>query len=245
MLNKTTSERFAETMERTGREWHRLHQAEEAGPAVHRLPPAYTIALSRESGANGSRLAQALGERLGWPVYDHELLERVAAEMGLHADLLEGLDERRKGWLEERLEELTGSSRVSQSAYTRRLLELLLALAAHGNCIIVGRGAAQMLPLATTLRVRLVAPVQERVATVRERLGVSRAEAWQRVQETDAARTRFVQDCFLKDPADPRGYDLVLNAARFAVADCAELVLDALHRLQAHTSAQHPHPLSV
>src|SRR4051794_5712812 len=94
---KTTSQRLAESMEQTWRHWETHRKADMAvGTSPTPLPTRFTIALTRESGANGPLVARAIGKRLGWPVYDRELLERVAEEMGLRADLLESVDEKRK-----------------------------------------------------------------------------------------------------------------------------------------------------
>jgi hypothetical protein len=202
-------------------------------------PPAFTVALSREAGANGALVGRAVGERLGWPVYDRELLERVAAEMGEQAGLLESLDEKQRGWLVECLEFFSSTPAVSQGSYVRHLLGVVLSLAARGRCVIVGRGVPQVLPAATTLRVRVVAPLAVRVEVVRQRLGLDRAAATRWVEKTDGERARFVQDHFHKDPSDPCGYDLILNSGRFSVAECSELLVEALHRLQAHIQSPH------
>jgi len=156
----------------------------------------------------------------------------------VRASLLESVDERRKGWLQECLEAFGSGSTVSESAYVRRLVETLLALASRGECVLVGRGAPQLLPAATTLRVRLVGPVADRVKVVRQRFGISEEEAARWVAKTDAERGRFVKDHFRKDPADPRLYDLVLNSARLSAGECADLIVEALRRLQARAPAR-------
>jgi cytidylate kinase len=236
---KSSSERLAEAMKRARSQWQARRKADalswfEPSP----IAPAWTIALSREAGANGSRVARAVGERLGWLVYDRELLELVAGEMGVRASLLEGVDERRKHWLHECLEGFSSAHAVSASGYVRHLLETLLSLAAHGECVLVGRGAAQVLPPATTLRVRLVGPVEERVTAIRQRFGISPEEAGRWVEKTDGERTRFVREHFRKDPTDPRLYDLVLCASRFSVGECAGLIVEAVHQLQARAAAR-------
>jgi cytidylate kinase len=243
MDQKSSSQRLAEAMERARRQWQTRRKAEataESPPMPS--PPAWTIALSREAGANGPRVAHAVGERLGWMVYDRELLERVAGEMGVRATLLESVDERRKNWLQECLGAFSSAPAVSATAYVRHLLETLLSLAAHGECVIVGRGAAQALPAATTLRVRLVGPVEDRVVAIRQRFGISLEEAARWVEKADGERARFVQEHFRKDPADPRLYDLVLNASRFSVSECAELIVEAMRRLQARGPGARPGP---
>jgi cytidylate kinase len=234
MSQQSSSSRAAEAMERTRRRWL-AQMREEAATLTPLAPsvPAFTIAITREAGASGPTIARAVGEKLGWPVYDRELLQQVAEEMGLRASLFKNADEKRKGWLQECLERIFAVPAVSNSQYFRHLTETLLSLAAHGECVIVGRGAAQILPAATTLRVRLVGPVEERIKAIMQRFDLSREEATRWVEKTDAERDHFVRDHVGKDPSDARLYDLVLNSQRFSFAQCADFIVEALHRLQA------------
>lgn len=239
MNQKTTSERLAEAMERARRQRQMQRVAESAGAISQApAPPAFTVALSREAGANGSLVAREVGERLGWLVYDRELLQQIAADMGMRASLLEFLDEKHQSWLQECLEACTSALTVNESSFARRLLETLLSLGTQGQCVIVGRGAAQVLPSEVTFRVRLVGPVQDRIQVVARRLGVQNEEARKWVERTDTERARFVKNHFHKDPDDPRQYDLVLNSSRFSVAECADLIVEAVHRLQARSAAR-------
>jgi cytidylate kinase len=199
--------------------------------------PAWTIAVSRQAGAGGLTVASEVGQRLGWPVYDRALLEKIAQGMGRHPKLLEGIDERRASWLQECLEAFTSQPGVSHGAYLRHLGEVLFSLGAQGACIIVGRGAAQVLPPASTLRVRLVGPLPARVAAVAQQRRISAEEASSWVEQTDRERARFVRDHFGKDPDDPAGYDLVLNPARLGVVGCADAILAALDALKRQASA--------
>jgi cytidylate kinase len=224
-------ERLRDVLAENFRHW----QTAEEGPGAPR--PAFTIALSREAGAGGREVAREVGARLGWPVYDRELLELIAREMEVPARLLERVDEKHKGWLEEFFEAFSSAPAVGQDVYARRLGKVLLSLSARGDCVILGRAAAQFLPAATTLRVRLVAPREARVARAERRLGVGREQAARWVETTDRERDRFVRDHFRKDPADPHLYDLVLNTARFPPAQCAELIACALERIRAEAPA--------
>lgn len=241
MKPKTASQRRAEVLEQARRHWQERYRAEaESGsfPATPR--PPFTIAISREAGANGPAIARAVGERLGWAVYDKELLQMIADEMGLYAKLMESVDEKQMSWLQECLQTLSSTPSVSEPAYVRHLVEMLLSLAAHGDCVIVGRGAAAVLPSETTLRVRLFGPVRERIEAIRQRFGISRAEAERWVEKTDRERVRFVRDHFHKDPNDARQYDLILNSSRFTVEECANLIVEALRNLQAKDTARTP-----
>jgi cytidylate kinase len=231
MLPSHSSPHLTEALVRAGQHWQTRQplETEVGGP-----PSTYSIALSREVGARGTTIAQAVGERLNWTVYDQELLERIAREMKLRTSLLESMDERRVHWLQECVEAFTSAPGVSTGAYVRHLIETLLSLGTHGSCIIVGRGAPHVLPSDTTLRVRLVAPLEERIKVMSEELGVSQQEAARQVASLERERLQFIKEHFHKDPTDPLNYDLVLNSGRFSVGECAELIIEALHRLQKH-----------
>jgi len=233
MNRQTSSVKMTESVELARRhlEAH-LHKENAAVAPPPASPRPFTIALSREAGANGALVARAVAERLGWPVYDQELLTRIAEDMGLRTRLVQSVDEKHVSWLQECLQSLSSAPHLTEGAYVRHLVEMMLSLATHGRCVILGRGAAAVLPAATTLRVRLLGPLPDRIAAIRNRLGISSEEARNWIEKTDHERVRFVKEHFQKDPSDPRHYDLVINSARFSVEQCAELIVEALQRLQ-------------
>jgi cytidylate kinase len=215
-------------MDRAQQHWQARHRAVAAEVTA---TPQLTIALEREAGALRTSVAHELARQLDWPAYDHELLERIAQEMGLRTRLLESVDERRRSWLEESIERFSGTPLASANAYVRHLIETLFFLGAHGECVIVGRGAAQLLPAETTLRVRLIGNLEDRITTIQHRFGLSRAEAARRVEELDRERRQFVKDHFRRDPTELHQYDLILNVFRCPLEECAGLIADAARRL--------------
>ena len=197
------------------------------------LSPAFTIALSREAGTPGSAVAREVSKQLGWQVYDHELLDQIARDTGARMSLLESVDERSVGLLREAFEALMSVPYVSEGTYLHHLAKTVLALGTHGECVIVGRGAAFILPPETTLRVHLMAPLPERIAGRSRTLGISQKEAVRQLRAIDRQYNDFVQDHFHKDPTDWHHYDLVLNAARWPVEEAASVIIAALHTMQA------------
>jgi cytidylate kinase len=200
------------------------------------LSPPFTIALSREAGTPGSAIAHEVGKQLGWHVYDHELLDQIAQDSGLRMSLLESVDERSVGMLREAFEALMAVPYVSEGTYLHHLVKTVLALGAHGECIVVGRGAAFILPPETTLGVHLMAPLKERIAARSRTLGISEKEAARQLRTIDRQYNDFVQDHFHKDPTNVRHYDLVLNAARWPVEEAAQVMIAALHTMQARAA---------
>lgn len=178
---------LTEALVRANEHWQLRRQGESTSPE-QATPAAFSIALSREAGTYGAAIARAVADRLGWPMYDRELLQRIADDLGVHHALVESVDEGRMSWLSDYLEGFSRHPGVSQYAYMHRLLKTLLSLAAHGHCVIVGRGATMALPAATTLRVRMMAPLEYRIEAVRREHGISKEEAARRVEATDRER---------------------------------------------------------
>ena len=200
----------------------------------------FTIAISREAAVDAGAVAQSLARQLGWKVWDHELLVLIAHQLHTKASDLVPVDETHVNWLQESVESLLDMHSVSQAAYVHQLVKTLDALAALGNCIIVGRGAAHVLPAATTLRVRLIAPREQRIDYQARPTNGNRSAAQRYIDQTDRQRRRFVREHFHKDSDDPANYDLVLNMGRLPIDDCAAQIIDALHaeqQLRAHRFA--------
>jgi cytidylate kinase len=227
-----SSDHLTEALARANQHWQQRHGDNK--DSERPVPEAWSIAFSRESGTFGAAIAREVGQRLGWPVYDRELLQRIADDLGVHQTLLESVDEKHVNWLSERLSGLFGSPDVNEAVYFRRLVETVLSLAAHGNCVIVGRGATNIMPHDTTLRVRVVAPLEHRIEAVQREHNISLQDATARVEDTDRERNRFIRNHFQIDALDAANYDLVLNAARFSTVECADMVIAALDRVRSH-----------
>jgi cytidylate kinase len=98
--------------------------------------------------------------------------------------------------------------------------------------VIVGRGANFILPKATTLRVRLVANLRDRIPRIAEIMKMTEAEAAEHIERTDLARAQLIATNFEKDGADPHEYDLLINTSTVSVVEAAELIVEALHRFE-------------
>jgi cytidylate kinase len=237
MIMKPSSKFWLEALDRAVQHWKQRRDQRSPLGSSSSAPPGPIIAISRENGAQGAAIARKLGEKMGWAVYDRELLDMIANNEGVRTELLEGVDERQSNFILEALEAFVGAPTVSSAVFIRDLVNALFALAAHGECVVVGRGAAQILPAATTLRVRIVAPLKLRVARVAEQLGLTQNEAARRVEQTDRRREEFVKANFHKDAQDVHLYDLVINSARYSQDQCAELIINALQQLRSNVKA--------
>ena len=148
---KISPYRVGEALEHLFRYWEEKRKVVSHLERLSSVPQLLTIALSREAGTEGTAIGHEVGSRLGWAVYDHELLDRIAQDMGMRSSLLESVDERRMSWLNEQFEALFDVPYVNETVFAHHLVKTTLALGSHGECIIVGRGAAFILPARSTL----------------------------------------------------------------------------------------------
>jgi cytidylate kinase len=228
MYQKTAAEHFGEALNRLSKHPHPFAHAEAEAPRS-----TFCISISREAGAGGITVAREVGRRINWPVYDQELLESLAKDLKVDVSHVEDYDERRGSVLVDSIKAFASAVSVSELTYFRGLVRMLEALRARGEAIIVGRGSSFILPPESTLRVRIVASRDDRVAFIARERDLSASNAARFIDTTDHDRSKFIKDHFHKDPADPLNYDLILNRSRFSTDEAAELVIEALQRMQA------------
>jgi cytidylate kinase len=214
-----------------------MNQVEDHDTAASQLPLPFSIAISRQRGAGGSRLAAELGALLNWAVYDRELITRIVADTGVSKELVANVDERHASWILECTEAFTGAPTISEAKYVHRLIQVVVSLAAQGNCIFVGRGAGFLLPPATRLHVRLIAPLRDRIVEVAKAQHLSEHAATRYIQQVDAERQAFVKEHFHQDPQQEEAYDLVLNTMRLGSHASALLIVQALECVQSRVGA--------
>jgi cytidylate kinase len=196
-------------------------------PPPSDIPGGLTVALSREVGARGSSIARRAARKLGWQAYDQELLEYVAQEGPLRQEFLEQLSLRAEHWVEERLQQLLSQQDLSQHPSIIQLARAILALGAQGNVVLIGRGAGSLLPPATTLHVRVVAPLAERIAYLSQCLRLTTEEAAEQLRLREDRRAEFLTTHFHRQPGDIYQYDLVLNSSLLGEDLSTDLIVQA------------------
>lgn len=186
------------------------------------------ICVSREAGAGGGALAREVGRRLGWKVYDHELLEGIASRMEVPQEEARIYDELAPSMIQDWLLPLGEEHYAPHEAYLDHLAKLVASIGRVGDSIIVGRGAGFLLPREETLSIRVVAPLKARAHRLAERMGVSARTARRAAREMDRRSLRFSRVMHHVDAADPHHYDLVLNTHSLGLEIAAAIVARAV-----------------
>ncbi len=197
------------------------------------------VTVSREAGAGGRALMSAMIERMRklepdsppWAGYDHQLLEKVAERHGVDARFLEKLESDEPRWLIEVFETLGPhlEHEPSPPQIYRKVVQTIRQLARDGRCVIVGRGAAMATAdMPGGVHVRLVAPMDSRVANLAEQRHMSAAHAEAEMLRLDRARDRFFKRYWGIDPLGPEHFHLTLNTARLTEVQLVDAIFAAL-----------------
>jgi hypothetical protein len=201
-------------------------------PPVHaapgHLPEGPWVAISTQLGAGGVELAAALGARLGWRVFDKEIVHEIARNTNTRENVLSRLDGHAVGAFEDYVEHLFVPGALGRSAYALEMMRVVWAIGRQGRAILLGRGAHWLLDQRYGLRVRAIAPVETRVESVARAERISASDAAHRVTEDNADRARFTRQVFKQDIDNPLGYDLVVNLGSIAPGTAVELIATAL-----------------
>jgi cytidylate kinase len=202
------------------------------------------ITISRQLGAGGSEVAQAVARRLGWSLVDNQLIDEVAARAGMPPEEVAEKDERAPNFIERLARTLAsampefvapegGTLPDTTEERLVRITERVVAdLAEQGRVVLVGRAAPAVLAThPRALHVKIVAPIAHRAARLVERDRIDLKQAEKLIGEVDGNRSRYHKQYYQRDWNDASQYDLVVNTARLGVEGAVDVILDRVERM--------------
>lgn len=169
------------------------------------------IAVSRQLGSQGNELGEALASKLGYQLYDREIVEYIAERANVRVAAVRSLGET---WYNKAHDWIAGTVDrrfLACDEYVRHLVEVVTALASLGPSVFLGRGVGFFLPPERGLRIRVVAPLDQRIRHTAEQEGLNRVEAGKLVAQSDTSKRNFIRTYFRVDLCDPVNHDLCLN----------------------------------
>jgi cytidylate kinase len=197
------------------------------------------VTISAAYGAGGSVVAPALAQRLGVPFLQR--MTNTEGDVSGSAPCAERLtpDEASNTPVHPLLASLTRAVPVgpTQSPLPSHWMENDLRadaetgirrLAAEGEGVILGRGAAVVLGKDAGFHVRLDGPPQRRAAQGAVIEGIGHEEAVARMHTADKARTSYVRRLYRTNPADMSLYHLVIDSTAIPLETVTEIILQAM-----------------
>lgn len=189
------------------------------------------ITIGRQFGSGGKQIASAIGEKLGIPVYDQELILSAAQKSGLSPEFLKKSDEHRH------LSGLGGilglgrfwhnsGNLMDDNELFRIQSEAIRDLAAQGSAVFVGRASDYVLRDMETVDVFIHAPMEVRGQRVAERLGITPEEAIPLIEKNDKTRKEYYDLFTLGDNwGVASNYDLCIDSSLLGIEGSAELII--------------------
>lgn len=179
------------------------------------------IAISRGSLFATRKLAEGLKDRLGYKIISREEVIEAAGRYGIEET---GLGEKDimelhpPGYWHERSDE--------RMHYLTCFKTALLDFAVAGSIIYHGNLAHILLnEVPFVLRVRLNAPLGDRVKLLMHEEGLSREAAVEKIKDMDHRRRLWTQFLYDAEVIDTIFFDLVLNLERISIDDAIEMVV--------------------
>jgi cytidylate kinase len=180
------------------------------------------ITISRQLGSYGNEVAQAISQRLDYPVICRELINKSANRAGVPEVALATIDELGLFGLR--------PSSEARSAYHQAVKVVMEELRTQGNIILVGRAGQVILRnQPDVLHVKVIAPANVRAQRVSCQLGIPIEASHAQIEASDRSRRNYLRRYYQARWDDPELYDLIINTARLSAEAAACMICQALH----------------
>ena len=169
------------------KEWEQKKQELKAGKGIKEIKPHPFLTIARDFGCREEEIIPGLEKSLGWKVYVRNMQGHLARREQLSRSFIETLDEHRQNLIENWINFLIHSGSIMQHDYVVKISRLIKVIVAQENAIFLGRGINYILEdKKEGLRVRLTAPLTQRIKNISQLRNISEKEA----EELIIKRTR-------------------------------------------------------
>ena len=176
-------------------------------------------------------VAKAIGSKLGIPVYDNELISKVAEESGYSKGLFAKGEEKRSLFS---VSSFFASGRISYSdsgymndnVMFRIQSEVIRSIAENGDAIIIGRCSDYILRDLKCLDVFVCAPLEYRINRLMESEGISADEAESLIRRKDRTRQTYYNYYTFGEWGVASNYDLCVDSSILGTEGTADYIID-------------------
>lgn len=192
------------------------------------------ISIGRQFGGGGLAVAHELGQKLGIPVYDKEIINKAAQDSGFSAEVFMERDERKSLFsfsaiFANRFSET--ENYMSDRGIFKMQSETIMKIAEQGSAVIVGRCSDYILRDRTdVLSVFLTSPAEVRAQRIADRCGISIEEAERLIEEKDSKREEYYNYYTFGDWGKASTYDLCIDSSILGIEGTADMIIEFARR---------------
>ncbi|MBN9393419.1 MAG: cytidylate kinase-like family protein [Chloroflexi bacterium] len=205
------------------------------------------ITISHQIGSGGREIGQKVAQILGYPYIDREIVQGVAARLGVSEDEASDHDEKADSLIsqiigslgytslggptilnQEMAAQVSAENFVDTAKYNEATQGVLRSVSARGNVVIAGHGANFYLEgRPRVLSVFIYADADKRVKTIMDRDHVDQAKAAKVVHDNDHDRSHYIKTLYHADWNDRQHYLLLINTSLASTELAADLIVKA------------------
>jgi cytidylate kinase len=186
------------------------------------------ITISRELGSQGRQIAENTAQALGYHFMDKSAIGEVMEEYGL-VEFHDEYEIAPSFW------DIFDAHRMERrSDMVNMLNKVILALAQHGNIVILGRaGFAVLRDYADVLNVRIQAPQEQRIAFLMANEKIADLEQAQTyIKDNDQNRTDFIESFYGVQWDQASAFDLVVDTSKISPEMVTNFLIAAARKLE-------------
>jgi cytidylate kinase len=230
------------------------------------------VTISRQYGSRGDEIANRVCEILGLRIFDKRLITQVARDVGLteqevmdyseenfkirsFLDRLLGRAqpiEKTRLWKEDPMgNRFVEESRLTEEAVVSLVQKAILNAHHIGNMVIVGRGGQIILrDYQDVLHIRIEAPLEDRIQTVKQQLKQStadysahidiRRDAQNIILQKDSASQDYIRRFYHMDWDNPILYHMVLNTGKLTIEQASHVIVELARSTQIIPRTEEP-----
>lgn len=185
------------------------------------------ITIGRQFGSGGVEVTDELSKRLGFPVYDKELIAKAAQDSGFSPDHFEKNDERKSLFSFSSI--FSSEGYMSDSAIFNMQCETIRNIADQESAIIVGRCSDYVLrDMENVFNVFLTGSHEDRVQRVMRRDRISKDEAIAKIEKKDKSRSEYYNYYTFGNWGVASSYHLCIDTSVYGIKGAAEIIINAL-----------------
>lgn len=182
------------------------------------------ISVGREYGSGGHEIAEKLSKHYGIQLYDHNLLDEIAAKKNVKMDHLKELDEKHKNLLSSRT--VRGLSNSPEENLLYLQFDFLRDKADSGESfVIVGRCSETILKQYDSMvSIFILGDRDKRIERIMRLYHLTESQAVKKIREKDIQRRRYHNSFCVRRWGDCRNYDISLNSSRLGIDGTVKLL---------------------
>ena len=184
------------------------------------------ITIERQYGSGGHEIAETLAKKLGYGLYDRNVVVETCKRLDIPYEQVSAMDEQNP--VNTFFKSSKDNTTLEEKIYHTEK-EIILEATEKQKCVFVGRCACEILKEKNVLRVFITADHDFRLQRTLNVEKISANQAEDVMKKFDKKREKFFVAHADAKWASPEYFDLILNSGRIGVEACVK-ALEALAR---------------